>query len=279
MIRSSFVWLGAALLAAAPVSARAAASIEDTCQSAKHKTAASYTKCSQQAESKFLLTGDAGARTAALDLCTAKFGTKWSAAEDKAAARGGACQTTGDQATVLDAIDDHVECTVEALAGGSACVTCGDGVVDPQEDCDFGDLGGATCSSATAGALDMGELDCAAGCAFDTSGCFSCAGLGGVIVAGSCWFLGATAASCLNTCVAEGLAYDPATLTYAGSAGTDPNCEAVLAALGYVGAPVTTTSSSGVGCAISSGAGVRDTAATTSAATATGVQRACACGE
>jgi hypothetical protein len=279
MKRRTFVWLGAALLAAAPVCARAAASIEDTCQVAKHKDAGAYAKCRQSAESKFLLTEDAAARTAALAQCAAKFQNKWAAAEDKAVARGGACETTSDQATVQDAIDDHVACTVDALAGGAACVTCGDGIVDPEEDCDFGDLGGATCSSATSGTAEMGELECAAGCSFDTSGCFSCASVGGVPVGGFCWFLGASAASCLNTCVAEGLAYNAATLSHAGSGGSDANCDAVLLALGYAGAPVTTTSSSGFGCAISSGSGVRDTAPTTSAATGSGVQRACACGE
>jgi hypothetical protein len=279
MNRRSLVWLGAALLAGAPVRALAAASIEDSCQAAKHKDAGAYTQCRQSAESKFLLSGDAAARTAAIDLCIAKFQNKWVAAENKATARGGACQTTGDQTTVQDAIDDHVACTVDALAGGAACTTCGDGSVDPEEDCDFGDLGGATCSSATAAAADMGDLECAAGCAFDTSGCFSCAGIGGVMVGGSCWFLGASASSCLNTCVAEGLAYDPATLSFAGSGGSDASCDQVLIALGYLGAPVSSTSGSGFGCAISSGSGVRDTTATSAAATASGVQRACACGD
>ncbi len=45
---------------------------------------------------------------------------------------------------------------------------CGNGLLDPNEDCDFGDLDGATC--ADFGAL-AGALACGAGCTFDTSGC------------------------------------------------------------------------------------------------------------
>ena len=41
-------------------------------------------------------------------------------------------------------------------------------MLDPNEDCDFGDLGGATC--ADKGFL-FGTLACGSGCVFDTSGC------------------------------------------------------------------------------------------------------------
>ncbi len=45
---------------------------------------------------------------------------------------------------------------------------CGDNVIDPGEQCDGTDTGGATCESLGYG---PGELVCGAGCAFDTSGC------------------------------------------------------------------------------------------------------------
>jgi Protein of unknown function (DUF1566) len=57
-----------------------------------------------------------------------------------------------------------VEQTCDSLAGGG----CGNGTVEAGEDCDFGDLGGATCEDA---GFEYGTLSCGAGCAFDTSGC------------------------------------------------------------------------------------------------------------
>ncbi len=60
--------------------------------------------------------------------------------------------------------------------------TCGDGVVEGDEDCDFGDLDGETC--ATQGLFGDG-LACGTGCVFDTSGCsatrYDDTGLGSVI--------------------------------------------------------------------------------------------------
>jgi hypothetical protein len=55
----------------------------------------------------------------------------------------------------------------------SACVpnatdTCGNGTIDPGEDCDLGDLNGDTC--ADQGLFGEG-LACGAGCVFNTSGC------------------------------------------------------------------------------------------------------------
>jgi hypothetical protein len=46
---------------------------------------------------------------------------------------------------------------------------CGDGTVDAGEDCETGDLGGATCASV--GFSNGGVLACGPDCAFDTSGC------------------------------------------------------------------------------------------------------------
>lgn len=53
----------------------------------------------------------------------------------------------------------------------------------------------------------------------------------GVEVGGACWFLGKGSIDCDTTCVGVELAYDEATRTYAGSDGTDGQCEAVLDAL------------------------------------------------
>jgi hypothetical protein len=64
-------------------------------------------------------------------------------------------------------------------------------------------------------------------CVDDLSGGFNvCAP--GVAVGGFCWFVGGTGADCNSTCAAQGRVYDEATRTYAGSDGTNANCEAVL---------------------------------------------------
>lgn len=46
--------------------------------------------------------------------------------------------------------------------------SCGDGFVDPGEDCDHGDFDGASCASE---GFDSGTLACATDCSFDVSAC------------------------------------------------------------------------------------------------------------
>lgn len=48
--------------------------------------------------------------------------------------------------------------------------TCGNGVIDPGEQCDGSDLGGATCESL---GFAGGTLACSGACTYDTSGCTS----------------------------------------------------------------------------------------------------------
>lgn len=50
-------------------------------------------------------------------------------------------------------------------------------------------------------------------------------------VGGACWFFGATGESCDAVCGNRSLSYDDATDTYAGSGGTNAQCEQVLQAL------------------------------------------------
>ncbi|MBU1242590.1 DUF4215 domain-containing protein [Myxococcota bacterium] len=56
---------------------------------------------------------------------------------------------------------------------------CGDGIVDPGEECDQGEFGGVTCN-ALGFYGDDGILSCGADCAFDVSGCGSFCGDGEV---------------------------------------------------------------------------------------------------
>ena len=115
-------------------------------------------------------------------------------------------------------------------------------------------------------------------CVDDLSrGTFTC-----VLVGQHCWFPGVEGTHCDATCAAQGLVYDPATATYAGSAGTDEKCHAVLNAL--YAFPFSTAENfidAGIGCALGNGFfgpfGVRDINPTTSGAFRSGYSRACAC--
>ena len=59
-----------------------------------------------------------------------------------------------------------------ALAGLGPGITqelsCGNGLLDPNEECDFGELAGGTCVDL---GFSFGTLSCGSGCTFDTSGC------------------------------------------------------------------------------------------------------------
>jgi len=189
-------------------------------------------------------------------------------------------------------IDAHTDNVATALAGGGLTMpsTCGNGTIEPGESCDFGTvLAGQTCNSATSGAKPYGKLACGAGCVFDTSGCFACPGK---VVGGYCWWKGPDGLSCANTCASIGMAYDPATATYAGSGGSDANCIAVAAAwFSWFSPPAPPISiqgigSSGVGCGdfsfpvIINGAAsgiVRDASPTLAEAVDAQIGRFCAC--
>src|SRR5262245_2479322 len=69
-------------------------------------------------------------------------------------------------------------------------------------------------------------------CVHDLSRPFLLPCASGVSVGGACWFLGSYGASCDETCGGHGN-YDDATESYAGSSGTDLQCQMVLNALGY----------------------------------------------
>jgi len=56
----------------------------------------------------------------------------------------------------------------------------------------------------------------------------------GAPVGGACWFTATSAVDCNAVCASQGLVYDPATATFAGSAGSDANCSAVAIAAGFL---------------------------------------------
>jgi len=104
---------------------------------------------------------------------------------------------------------------------------------------------------------------------------------------GFCWFLSVAGDDCDTTCAAVDRLYDEATRSYAGSDGTDANCQAVATALGG-GAFLTSQSlgRGGLGCVINAigggfcGPGVcifRDLDTTSSSSSDGSWERACAC--
>lgn len=71
----------------------------------------------------------------------------------------------GDGCGANCAVEDGFDCTGEP----SVCVRlCGNMTIDPGEDCDRGNLGGASCQSL---GFDRGTLACGLDCTYDTSQC------------------------------------------------------------------------------------------------------------
>jgi hypothetical protein len=109
---------------------------------------------------------------------------------------------------------------------------------------------------------------------------------GGQHVGGFCWYLGAGGQSCDAVCTGIGQTCDPATVTYAGSGGTDTNCQTVLNALGSAGALVYPSFDCagvplpGLGCATDTSSNTIRCATPTTTCSAAGdllTLRACAC--
>jgi len=89
-------------------------------------------------------------------------------------------QCDGEQSlscTELGYASGMATCTDQCTFDTSACeaaqvpLTCGDWVVDPGEDCDQGELNGASCSSL---GYTGGDLHCTESCRFATVDCFDC---------------------------------------------------------------------------------------------------------
>lgn len=112
---------------------------------------------------------------------------------------------------------------------------------------------------------------------FTHSSC-SAPSCGGVSVGGYCWYFGATDESCTTVCASRG-GYNAATLSYAGSGGSNNNCRDVLDGLGIgtIGSSPSTNAFA-TGCGTSNSlVRHRGTTATTESANGAAVRRACAC--
>lgn len=130
------------------------------CEVSKLKTAGKYDFCRLKAEATAAKTG----AMPDFSNCDSAYLAKWAQAEIKA---GGMCSSNGDQATVQAFISQHTNALGVALAG-APLPDCGNGVIDPGEQCDQSNLNGQTCASQ---GFVAGVLKCGAGCMLDTSGC------------------------------------------------------------------------------------------------------------
>lgn len=106
---------------------------------------------------------------------------------------------------------------------------------------------------------------------------------GGVVVGGACWYLAADNESCTTACASHG-GYNEATNTYAGTGGSNANCDSVFAGLGVGGGTSQDPGvcNAGYGCHYDVALTQRYRCvnpATTENALITGLQRVCACNE
>ncbi len=140
------------------------------CQAGKNKAAGKYAACLQNAEAKFVATGDTGKHAAAVGKCQAAFIGTWQKLIDKATAAGATCPDApliGTQfQTVIDAHSDNIS---TALGGG--------GLEDCENDLSQCESDLAACLAntlPTARVLKTGQAGC-----YDANGTgISCTGTG-----------------------------------------------------------------------------------------------------
>lgn len=166
------------------------------CAAKKNIAAGRYFRCMTKAEAKFDINQGIGIRIRAKRKCSERLERFYSRASERFGAN---CATPSDPA-ILEAdlasivgevtqwlrtndsdspIPPDVTCgantvydSVSRTCTGSPVLppnNCGNGEIDSGEECDFQNLGPLTCSDY---GYDRGNLDCADGCAVDTSGCY-----------------------------------------------------------------------------------------------------------
>jgi hypothetical protein len=244
------------------------------CHASKAKVAGAYYACRQKADATAVAKNTGPDYTK----CVAKFTEKWLKAETDGA---GACPDD-----IIDIIDADVFIAAQAsaaaqlVAGTYSEAACGDDQVNVAgEHCDGAAMDGKTCASFGL----FGTLACTAGCELDLSGCTPCPA-GSLSYEGSCWLLGALGSDCDAACATLGLTYDTATMTIAGSAGTNDDCLALLYAFGAPGGDLDNAgglcTDAPAGCMVLPEFGWRSrcgTPATTSTYSHPDARRVCAC--
>lgn len=258
-----------AVFTLAAATAFAATTPADKCEAAKNKAAGAYYSCRAKAEAYAI----SKSVPADYSKCTSKFDDKYGDAETDGE---GACPDDALTAPMNAYLAAQATSAAAILSGAQGVPTCGDATVNVAgEQCDGADLDGYSCTSL---GYFSGSLTCSGTCDFDVSGCFQCAGF---LYEGACWFLGGSLDTCDAVCADQGLVYNEATATVAGSGGTDAACEAVLDGVGAAGTGLDYPSSNcanGYGCSLAGGLRYRCVnVATTSTATTLGRSRVCAC--
>jgi hypothetical protein len=143
--------------------ASAATAPAEKCEASKNKAAGDYYSCLAKAEA----TAITKAIAPDYSKCTAKFDDKWEDAETKG---DGTCPDTVLTAAMNAFLAGQAADAASVIAGGDLPSVCGDGAVGADEDCDVGNLNGATC--ATQPGFLGGTLACSF-CTFDTSDCYA----------------------------------------------------------------------------------------------------------
>jgi len=265
--------LSAAIVLSASA-ANAAPSPAQKCQASKSKAAGAYYACRHKADAKAISKGT----LADYSKCTAKFGSKWSGAETGGE---GMCPDALELPAVADSFLAGQATEAAAIIAGTVSIPdCGDGAINATgEHCDGAALGGNTCESFGS----YGTLACTAGCEFDLSGCTTCPAPA-IPYDGACWVLGAVSANCDAACASVGLVYDAATLTVAGSGGSDAECTGLLHLIGAPGGELDNAGGdcvgNGLGCAVNPDFAFRarcGTPVTDASTSSTGIRRVCAC--
>jgi len=152
------------------IAASSAGALTDTekCEADKLLASSKFAQCRLKADSTFAKSGDVAKRDAAYAKCSLSLSKSFQIIETK---YGIACPSTGD----AQDIEAHLtQCSedVSAASGGGSLPACGDDLVNVAgEQCDGGDLAGATCESL--GFNLGGTLGCDAGCDYETTGCRS----------------------------------------------------------------------------------------------------------
>lgn len=87
---------------------------------------------------------------------------------------GGATCESIEKGYVGGALACKPDCSGHDTTSCTPPVNCGNGVIDPNEQCDGMSPTGATCALATMNSGSTGMLECGSGCQLDTSACSTC---------------------------------------------------------------------------------------------------------
>lgn len=195
--------------------------------------------------------------TTTLPRCCQSGGSSCTSDVDESTCTSGLSGTLGPVGSICDGATG--QCTTGAQSAGNCCTYVG---------LCFGGPSANAASCVSIGGSFVADAVCT-----PSGGCkVPCQATTG----GFCWFAGIDGADCDGTCANAGRVYDGATESFAGGAGTDANCAAVLTALGM--APFSGSGSGNLGCSEFSGLfSFRGTLTSSPSNFASGYRRACAC--